>query len=163
MSDGWLAKSKYYLFNKISAIEFTDACLDSGLITTGDNASNYSWFLLYFVFRTFKELIDQITFIQQLRLLYNEEKCVRIYNQFHDSSKFWPIKRNPLEKFEWEDALEIIEHQKSVCRLEIVKSAFSFFYDCLLMYFLLPAIVWGGELVIANRMEWCDSDWGWNM
>ena len=57
----------------------------------------------------------------------------------------------------------MLKYQKAQFRFEIVKTVFSYLYDCLFMFFLLPSIIWGGVLMFAHQWNWCDGDWGYGM
>ena len=57
----------------------------------------------------------------------------------------------------------MLKYQKAQFRFEIVKTVFSYLYDCLFMFFLLPSIIWGGILMFAHQWNWCDGDWGYGM
>ena len=57
----------------------------------------------------------------------------------------------------------MIRHAKSSKVLSIFKSVFRFIFDCGVMFFLVPAILWGAIAFGARNAGWCDGYWEYGM
>ena len=134
-------------------VERTDACLAAERVEAGEG-SGFPWFELFFALRTLLLIIELVGLIDQLCLLGNKQKCEGIYAKLDSNFK---------DIFSWQQAEEMLKYQKAQFRFEIVKTVFSYLYDCLFMFFLLPSIIWGGILMFAHQWNWCDGDWGYGM
>ena len=130
----------------------TRSCIAADILVPSEG-SGLPWFEIFFGLRLFVLIVELVRDGHQICHL-NSQKPDGVYNEMDASIR---------EGLTWGNAQQMIRHAKSSKVLSIFKSVFRFIFDCGIMFFLVPAILWGGIAFGSRNAGWCDGYWEYGM